>query len=109
MQASFTLSQWVKICQQDCTLDGSLTPICRGLKLDNRSRNFENMVFFFSIRKQGQKTKLRAFSHLENRRKLAVLRWTVSLTIVKQCSKQWDVFTTSVLVNKVVPVKRSGY
>ena len=34
MQASFTLSQFVKICQQDCTRDGSLTLICRNSRLD---------------------------------------------------------------------------
>ena len=28
MRANFTFSQCVKICQQDCTRDGSLTPIC---------------------------------------------------------------------------------
>ena len=34
MQASVTLSQCVKICQQDCTRDGSLTLICRNSRLD---------------------------------------------------------------------------
>ena len=65
--------------------------------------------YFFSIRKQDQKSKLRAFSHLKNRRKLTDLKWKVFVITVKQCSKQWDVFTSSVLVNKLVPVKRSGY
>ena len=34
MQASFTLSQCVKICQQDCTRDESLALKCRNSRLD---------------------------------------------------------------------------
>ena len=34
MQASFTLSQCVKRCQQDCTRDGSLTLIRKNSRLD---------------------------------------------------------------------------
>ena len=44
---------------------------------------------------------MRAFSHLENRIKLTVLMWTVTVITVKQCSKQWDFTTTSFLVNKL--------
>ena len=64
MQASFTLSQCVKICQQDCTRDESLTPICRSLKLDKiklatlrvcsclETRLERNIESFFTSRKQ---------------------------------------------------------
>ena len=34
MRASFTPIQCVKICQQDCIRDGSLTLICRNSRLD---------------------------------------------------------------------------
>ena len=56
-----------------------------------------------SIKKQDQNVTLRAFSHLENRKKSTVLMWTVIVITVKQCSKQWDGTTTSVPVKKLVP------
>ena len=63
----------------------------------NRTRNFENMVMSF------YQESLRAFSHLENRRKLTVLMWTVIVITVKQYSRQWGATITFVLVKKLVP------
>ena len=55
---------------QDCTRDGSLTPICRSLKLDTIELAVLKIWSCLSIRKQDQNVKLRAFSHLENRKKI---------------------------------------
>ena len=44
MGASISHIQYVNICQQNCTQDGSLIPICKNSKLDSQSRVFENMV-----------------------------------------------------------------
>ena len=103
MQASFTLSQCVKICQEDCKRVGSLTPICRSLKLDTIELATLRKWSCLFIRKQDQNVKLRAFSHLANRRKLTVLMWTDIKITVKHCSKQCDATTTSVPVMKPVP------
>ena len=53
------------------------------------------------IKKQDHNVKFRAFLHLENKKKSTVLKWTVTAITVKQCSKQWDVTTISVLVKKL--------
>ena len=68
MQASFTLSQCVKICQQDCTRDGSLTLICQNSRLVIIELATLRTWSCFSINNQDQNEKLRAFLHLENRK-----------------------------------------
>ena len=103
MQASFTLSQCVKICQQDCTRDGSLTLICRNSRLDIIKLATLRIRSCLFIKNQDQNEKLRAFLHLENRKKSTVLMWTVIVITVRQCLKQWDATTTSVPVKKLVP------
>ena len=55
------------------------------------------------IKNQDQNVKLRAFLHLENRKKSTVLMLMVTAITVRQCLKQWDVTTTSVPVKKLVP------
>ena len=70
MQASFTLSQCVKICQQDCTRDGSLTLICRNSRLDIIELPILGICSCLSIKIPDQNIKLRAFLHLENRKKI---------------------------------------
>ena len=67
----------------------------------NRTPNFENMVMSF-YQKTRPACKIE-FSHLENRKKSTVLMWTVIVITVRQCLKQWDVTTFSVLVKKLVP------
>ena len=94
MQASFTLSQCVKICQQDCTRDGSLTLICRKSRLDIIELATLRIWLCLSIKNQDQNVKLRAFLHLENRKKSTVLMLIVTAITVKQYSKQWDAITT---------------
>ena len=47
----------------------------------NRTCNFENLAMFF-IKKQDQIVKLRAFLHLENRKKSTVLMWLVTAITV---------------------------
>ena len=94
MQASFTLSQCVKICQQDCTRDGSLTLICRKSRLDIIELATLRIWLCLSIKNQDQDVKLRAFLHLENRKKSTVLMLIVTAITVKQYSKQWDAITT---------------
>ena len=103
MQASFTPIQCVKICQQDCIRDGSLTLICRNSRLDIIELATLIIWSCLSIKNQDQNVKLRAFLHLENRRKLIVLMWTVIVITVKQYSRQWDDTITFVLVKKLVP------
>ena len=58
---------------------------------------------YLAIKNQDQHVKFRAFLHLENRKKSTVLMLMVSEITVKQCLKQWDANTTSVLVKKLVP------
>ena len=94
MQASFNLSQCVKICQQDCTRDGSLTLICRKSRLDIIELATLRIWLCLSIKNQDQNVKLRAFLHLENRKKSTVLMLIVTAITVKQYSKQWDAITT---------------
>ena len=103
MQASFTLSQCVKICQQDCTRDGSLTLKCSNSRLDIIELATLRIWSSLSIKNQEQNVKLRAFLHLENRKKSIVLMLMITAITVKQYSKQWDVTTTSVPVKKLVP------
>ena len=56
MQASFTLSQCVKIRQQDCTRDENLTPICRSLKPDKNNLATLRILSCFFL--PGNKTKM---------------------------------------------------
>ena len=63
-------SQCVNICPQVCTRDGSLTPICRILKLDIIELTTLRPLLCFLTRKQDQYVKLKAFLRLENRRKI---------------------------------------
>ena len=70
MQVSFTLSQCVKICQQDCTRDESLTLICRNSRLDIIEIATLRIWSCLFIKKQDQNVKLRAFLHLKNRKKM---------------------------------------
>ena len=70
MHASFTLSQCVKICQQDCTRNGSLTLKCRNSRLDIIELATLRIWSRLFIKNQDQNVKLRAFLHLENRKKI---------------------------------------
>ena len=101
MRTSFTRIQCVKICQQDCIRDGSLTLICRNSRLDIIELATFRIWFCLSIKNQDQNVKLRVFLHLENRRKLTVLLWTVIVITVKQYSRQWDATITFVPVKKL--------
>ena len=103
MQASFTVSECVKICQQDCTRDGNLTLKCRNSRLDIIELATLRIWSRLSIKNQDQNVKLRAFLHLENRKKSTVLMLMVDAITVKQYSKQWDVTINSVPVKKFVP------
>ena len=94
--------QCVKICQQGCTRDGSLTLKCRNSRLDIIELGILRIWSCISIKNQDQNVKLRAFLHLENRKKSIVLMLMVTAITVKQYSKQWDVTTTSVPVKKLV-------
>ena len=69
----------------------------------NRSRNFENMIMSFYQEKRPD-CKIESFSHLENRRKLTVLMFTVIVITVRHGLKQWDATTISVPVKKPVPL-----
>ena len=62
-------SQCVKICQQDCTQDVSLTLICRSLKLDITDLATLRILSCIFTRNKDQNVKLRVFSHQENRKK----------------------------------------
>ena len=70
MQASFTLSQCVKRCQQDCTRDGSLTLIRNNSRLDIIDLSVLRIWSFFLTKKQNQNVKLRAFLHQETEKKI---------------------------------------
>ena len=59
-------------------------------------------VVMFFYQEQRPECKIESFSHLENRRKLTALMWTVIVIIVRQCSKQWDATAASVPVKKLV-------
>ena len=64
----------------------------QNLKLDTGELAVLKIWSCLSIRKQDQNVKLRAFSHLEKRKKSTVLMWTVIVLTVRQCLKQWDHF-----------------
>ena len=68
----------------------------------NGTRNLRIWSCLF-IKNQNQNVKLRAFLHLENRKKSTVLMWMVIVITVRQCLKRWDVITTSVPAMKLVP------
>ena len=70
MQASFTLSECVKICQQDCARDGSMTLICQNSRPDIIELVTLRIWLCLFTTKQDQNVKLRAFLHLENRKKI---------------------------------------
>ena len=73
MQAGFTHTQGVKICQRACERDRCLTPICRNVEPEIFDLlNLKLMLCLFTM-KQDQFEKLRAFSHLENRKKRLIL------------------------------------
>ena len=97
MQVSYTPSQCVKICQQ-LNFDTDMQSF---KARHNRTRNFENMIMSFH-QEQRSETKIECFSSLENRKELTVVMWMVIVIAGKQCSRQWDVTTTSVLVKKLV-------
>ena len=68
--SQLTLSQCVKICQQDCTRDGCMTLICRNSRLDIFELATLRIWSCLPIKNQDQNVKLRAFLHLENRKKI---------------------------------------
>ena len=103
MQVSSTSFQCVKICQQDCTRDWSLTLICRNSRLDIKELETLRIWSYLINRKQDQNVKLRVFLHLENRKTSTVLMRTVIVITVRQCSKQRNVTNISVLVKKLMP------
>ena len=72
MQASFTLPQCVKIWQQVCTRDGSLTLKCKNSRLDIIELATLRKWSCLFIKNQDQNVKLRAFLHLENGKKSTV-------------------------------------
>ena len=104
MQASFTLSQCVKRCQQDCTRDGSLTLIRKNSRLDIIDLSVLRIWSFFFNQKTKPECKIKSFfTSGKQKKKSTALMWMVIVITVRQCSKQWDVTTTSVLVKKLVP------
>ena len=105
IQVSSTPAQCVKIFQQDCTRDCRLVLIRRGSRLDIidlttlRRRSCLSSMY----KDQNVKSECESFFHLENRKKVTVFMWTVIAITVRQCSKQFEVTTTSVPVEKLVP------
>ena len=64
--------QCVKTCQHDCTLDGSLIPICKNSRLDITDLEALRPWWCLTTKKQDQNSELRASTHLEIKRKLTV-------------------------------------
>ena len=64
--------QCVKTCQHDCTLDGSLIPICKNSRLDITDIEALRPWWCLTTKKQDQNAELRASTHLEIKRKLTV-------------------------------------
>ena len=62
MQASFTLSQCVKICQQDCTRDESLILKCRNLRLDIKLAKLRPECKIESFFTSGKQKKIDCFN-----------------------------------------------
>ena len=68
----------------------------------NRTRNFENMPISFY---QGTRPECKiesSFASGKLKKSTFLIRMVLVIT-VRQCSKQWDVTTTSVFVKKLVP------
>ena len=70
LQVRFNFSQLVKICKHECTCAGSLTPICRKVKLDITVYAILRLWPYLSTSYKSKNAKLRAFLHLENRKKI---------------------------------------
>ena len=68
----------------------------------NQTRNFEKTVLSF-YQETRPECKIESFFTSGKQKKIDCLMWTVTAITVKQCSKQWDVTATSVLVKKLVP------
>ena len=66
---------------------------------NNRTRNFEIMVIAFF---PGYKTKIESFSTSGKQKKIYCFKRTVIVITVRQCSKQWDITSTFVLVKKLI-------
>ena len=77
---------------------------------DNRWRNFKNNFVSF-YQKTRPDCKMRAFSHIENRKKSNVLMWMVNVITVKQYLGQWDGMLLLLLFQSRILylLNRSGY
>ena len=72
MRVSSIPIQCNKKRQQDCTQDGSLTPICKNSRLDISDLAILITWSCVTTKKQDQNAELRASTHLEIKRKLTV-------------------------------------
>ena len=93
MRASSIPIQCVKTCQQDCTQDGKLIPICKNSKLDTTDLAILRTWSCLTTKKPDQNAELRASTHLEIKRKLTVSMLMDIAITAKQCLKQWDAIT----------------
>ena len=103
MRASSIRIQCVKTCQQDCTQDGSLIPICKNSRLDITDLAFLRTWSGLTTKKPDQNAELRASTHLEIKRKLTVSMLMDIAITAKQYLKQWDANTIFVLARRLVP------
>ena len=103
MRASSIPIQCVKTCQQGCTQDGSLIRICKKSRLDITYVALLRTWSCLSTKKPDQNAELRAFTHLEIKRKLTVSMLMDIAITAKQCLKQWDAITSFVLAKRSVP------
>ena len=67
----------------------------------NQTCNFENTVMSF-YQETRPECKIEGFSTSGKQKKIYYFLWVVIVITVRQCSKQWEVTTTSVLVKKLV-------
>ena len=103
MRASSIRIQCVKTCQQDCTQDGSLIPICKNSRLDITDLAFLRTWSGLTTKKPDQNAELRASTHLEIKRKLTVSMLMDIAITAKQYLKQWDANTIFVLARRLFP------
>ena len=67
----------------------------------NRTCNFENMVMSL-YQETRPECKIESFSTSGKQKKIYYFLWADIVMTVRQCSKQWDLTTTSVLIKKLV-------
>ena len=104
MRASSIPIQCVKTCQQGCTQDGSLIPICKNSRLDITDLAFLRTWSCLTTKKPDQNAELRASTHLEIIKKIGCFNVDGYCDHCKTVFEAMgDAITIFVLARRLVP------